>query len=76
MPGVTWFLFTFDQPMSRGGHSIVGGGDAFPTKRGKPRWKLSRTIVIPVRLKPDHEYWLSFSPRILAKRGVLTAQAE
>jgi len=50
----------FDQPMDTvGGYSIVGGGDSFPAVLGKPRWEDARTLVVPVRLQPDHDYRLS-----------------
>lgn len=53
---------TFDQPMDRAhGYSIVGGGPEFPQIIGKPRWANDRTIVISVRLEPEHEYWLSIN---------------
>ncbi len=60
-PGLREIRITFDQPMSPGGQSIVGGGDTFPELRDKQMgaWRGSRTFVLPVRLKPNHSYWLS-----------------
>ena len=59
-PGLRVIRVTFDQAMNRGGMSVVGGGESFPV-HGKPRWKTSRTISIPVRLEPGHDYWLSIN---------------
>jgi carboxyl-terminal processing protease len=52
---------TFDQAMSPGGQSIVGGGKSFPELLGKRpgTWRGSRTFILRVRLKPNHSYWLS-----------------
>jgi carboxyl-terminal processing protease len=50
----------FDQRMdTAGGWSIVGGGDSFPEVVGKPTWAGDRTLVLRVRLRPDHDYSLS-----------------
>ncbi len=50
----------FDRAMdTRGGMSIVGGGDTFPKINGRPRWIGDRTLVVPLELKPDREYSLS-----------------
>lgn len=59
-PGLKEIRVTFDQAMNRGGMSVVGGGESFPG-HGKPRWTTSRTIVIPIRLEPNHDYWLSIN---------------
>ena len=58
-PATTEIRVVFDQAMDRGSFSWVGGGDRFPEVIGKPRWLDDRTCVLPVRLKPDHEYTLS-----------------
>ncbi len=60
-PGLTEIRITFDQAMSPGGQSIVGGGDSFPEVLGQQggKWNGSRTFVLRVRLKPNHSYWLS-----------------
>lgn len=60
-PALTEIRVTFDQPMDTRGRSIVGGGDSFPEIAGHIRWIGRTTIVIPVTLKPDHEYWLSIN---------------
>jgi C-terminal processing protease CtpA/Prc len=52
---------TFDQPMSKDGMSIVGGGDTFPEIVGKSIWTNNRTIVIRFKLRPNHDYWLSIN---------------
>jgi carboxyl-terminal processing protease len=52
----------FDQPMdTAGGYSIVGGGDSFPEVPAKPKWAGDRTLVLPIRLRPDHDYNLSIN---------------
>lgn len=59
-PNLRELRIEFDQPMNMGsGFSIVGGGDTFPEVLGTPRWISDRVIVTPIRLKPDHHYWLS-----------------
>jgi hypothetical protein len=60
-PALAEIRVTFDQPMNPRGRSIVGGGDAFPEIAGEIHWIDRTTIVIPVKLKPDHEYWLSIN---------------
>jgi hypothetical protein len=51
---------TFDQPMGKG-MSVVGGGPEFPEVQGRPEWVNNRTIAIKVKLKPNHDYWLSIN---------------
>src|SRR5688572_7470042 len=53
-PATRQIRIEFDQPMHTGGYSIVGGGDGFPKLVGKPRWQGDRTIIIPVKLEPEH----------------------
>lgn len=60
-PAATELVVTFDRDMFRGGHSICGGGVTFPKVSGRPKWRGDRTLVIPVQLKPDHEYELSLN---------------
>src|SRR5688572_14769002 len=57
-PNLREIRITFDQPMGKG-MSVVGGGEPFPELLGQPRWETARTIVVRVRLKPNHDYWLS-----------------
>lgn len=52
---------TFDQDMNRDGYSICGGGQNYPETVGKPRWINKRTIVMRVRLVPNHKYQLSIN---------------
>lgn len=51
----------FDQAMDPRGRSIVGGGDSFPEISGKPQWVDEQTMVIPVKLKADHQYQLNLN---------------
>ncbi|MEQ8770428.1 MAG: S41 family peptidase [Phycisphaerales bacterium] len=60
-PNLSEIRITFDQRMDTRGRSIVGGGESFPEIAGEIRWVGGKTIVIPVKLKPDHEYWLSIN---------------
>jgi hypothetical protein len=48
----------FDQPMGNG-RSLIGGGESFPEIAGELKWANPKTLVIPVKLKPEHEYWVS-----------------
>ena len=57
-PKLKEIRITFDQPMGPD-MSVVGGGESFPELQGQPRWTSPRTIVIRVRLQPNHDYWLS-----------------
>jgi hypothetical protein len=57
---ITELRVIFDQPMSTKGWSVVGGGDAFPMT-GRPHWIGDDTIVLPITLKPGHEYALSIN---------------
>lgn len=60
-PDLKEIVIEFDQSMNKGGRSIVGGGESFPEIVGQPRWTSATRIVIPVKLKPGHEYWLSIN---------------
>jgi hypothetical protein len=60
-PATTEIVVTFDQAMSPGGMSVVGGGEAFPEITDRPSWRNARTFVIPVKLQPDHDYRLSIN---------------
>ncbi len=55
-PGPCKIRILFDQDMNRGGYSICGGGENFPEFIGKPKWTGKRSMVINVKLKPNHEY--------------------
>ena len=58
-PTLKQIRIRFNQDMNRGGYSITGGGPTFPKTIGKSRWINKRTFVMPVRLKPNHNYQLS-----------------
>ncbi len=57
-PNLREIRITFDQPMGKG-MSPVAGGETDPQSGAMPRWVNSRTIAIPVKLQPNHDYWLS-----------------
>ena len=58
-PGLRKIRIEFDQDMSQQDYSICGGGPDYPKNIGKPRWINRRTIVMRVKLQPNHEYKLS-----------------
>ena len=60
-PATRELRIVFDQPMSRDGYSVVGGGESYPKTIGKPTWANDRTFVLSMRLEPNHEYWLSIN---------------
>jgi hypothetical protein len=60
-PALNQIVVVFDQPMNQSGRSITGGGDSFPKIEGQIHWTDARTIVIPVKLEPDHDYRLSMN---------------
>ena len=60
-PDVKEIRIEFDQPMNARGRSIVGGGESFPEISGELTWLNNKTFIIPVTLKPDHQYQLSIN---------------
>ena len=60
-PDLRELRIEFDQAMSPGGRSVVGGGPQFPHLAGKLRWPDDHTFTWSIRLEPDHEYWLSIN---------------
>ncbi len=60
-PALPELRIEFDQPMSSGGWSVVGGGPKFPKLVGKARWVDERTFVWSWHLEPEHDYWLSIN---------------
>jgi len=60
-PATDRIRVVFDQPMRADGYSIVGGGPSLPDITGDIRWVGDRSVVIPVKLRPDHEYRLSIN---------------
>jgi hypothetical protein len=59
-PSLKEIRISFDQPMGQG-TSVVGGGEAFPELQDRPRWADARTVVLSVKLRPNHSYWLSIN---------------
>ena len=57
-PGTSELRVVFDRDMSTGGFSFCGGGPAFPAFDGRPSWVDKRTVVVQVKLEPDHDYQL------------------
>jgi hypothetical protein len=60
-PDLREMRIEFDQPMSHGGWSVVGGGPNFPKLVGKARWVDERTFTWSLRLEPEHEYWFGIN---------------
>jgi len=60
-PGLAEIRVTFDRDMDLGSASWVGGGETFPTIRGRPRWIDRRTAVLRCILQPNHTYQLSIN---------------
>lgn len=58
-PSLAEIRIEFDQDMSSKGHSICGGGPNFPDITAAPHWEGKRTMILPVKLKPDWTYNLS-----------------
>ena len=57
-PGIKEMRITFDRDMSTRGWSLCGGGPSFPEVQGQLRWKNKRTLIVKIRLRPDHDYSL------------------
>jgi hypothetical protein len=66
-PALSEIRVVFDSDMRADGYSFVGGGPAFPTPAGQPRWLDHRTCVLPVRLEPDHDYSFSINSERFTK---------
>lgn len=50
---------------------LQDGARPFPEKCGEPRWESARVCVLPVRLKPEREYWFGLNaPGIAGFRGL------
>lgn len=60
-PGAEQLRITFSRGMRQGGMSLIGGGEFFPEITGRPFWVSARTVAVPVRLQPGHEYRLSIN---------------
>jgi tetratricopeptide (TPR) repeat protein len=55
-PKLRQIKIVFDQPMSHKGYSVCGGGENFPNIIGKLDWFNATTLVMKVKLEPNHEY--------------------
>lgn len=77
-PALSEIRIEFDQDMNTtGGYSICGGGPQFPSLQGKPRWADQRTLVLRVKLEPNHDYALSINcPAARNCRSAAGAPAE
>jgi len=62
-PSTKEIKIQFDQAMNTGGYSICGGGANFPKTIGKAKWIDKKTIVLKVKLEPNHKYELSINCR-------------
>ncbi len=62
-PHLRQIRVVFDQDMDQGSYSICGGGESYPETIGNPRWINKRTIVMRVRLVPEHTYQMSVNCR-------------
>lgn len=60
-PGVREIRIEFDQPMDPEGRSILGGGERYPEFAGELKWADPKTLVIPVKLKPDNQYYFNLN---------------
>jgi len=60
-PTLTEIRVEFDLPMVTNSWSWVGGGPTFPETTGEPSFEGDRVVVLPVRLEPEHDYWLSIN---------------
>lgn len=60
-PAVNQIRIEFDQPMNPGGRSILGGGETFPEFAGELKWVNPKTLLIPVTLKPDNQYYFNLN---------------
>jgi hypothetical protein len=58
-PNLGELRVTFDMPMCKG-YSWTGGGEQYPYG-GEVHWADERTCVLPVALKPDHQYCLGIN---------------
>lgn len=60
--GLTNLVIEFDQDM-RSGFSVTGGGPSFPKITGKLQWVTPRRLVVPVELRPGHDYRFGINSR-------------
>ncbi|MGE3171717.1 MAG: S41 family peptidase [Planctomycetota bacterium] len=57
----TQLVIEFDRAMNQGGWSLCGGGPSMPNVTERPQWRDARTLVLTVRLEPDHDYSLGIN---------------
>ena len=57
-PNIKEMRITFDRDMRTRGWSLCGGGPSFPNVQGQPRWKNKKTLLVKIKLEPDHDYSL------------------
>jgi hypothetical protein len=60
--------------MDARGRSITGGGESFPKFSGPPKWANEKTMVIPVTLQPEHDYYLGVNSESF--KGFVNKRAE
>lgn len=60
-PGIKLIRIKFDQDMIPDGFSVCGGGPNFPEVTDQPYFASKRVFLIPVRLKPNHDYSFSIN---------------
>lgn len=60
--GLTNLVIEFDQDM-RSGFSVTGGGPTFPRITGKLQWATPRRLIVPVELRPGHDYRFGINSR-------------
>lgn len=61
-PTLTEIVVEFDHDMKQSGYAWIQRDPAtFPETRGHPFWRTPRVCVLPVRLKPDQDYWIGLN---------------
>jgi len=61
-PSITELVVEFDRDMNERGYSWVQlSAEEYPETTGKPFWRSPRICVLPVKLVPDHEYWIGLN---------------
>lgn len=60
--GLTHLVIEFDQDM-RSGFSVTGGGPSFPKITGTLQWVTPRRLIVPVELRPGHDYRFGINSR-------------
>ncbi|UCD76462.1 MAG: DUF4932 domain-containing protein [Phycisphaerales bacterium] len=61
-PSLTELVAEFDRDMKPGGYAWVQRSkEEYPETTGKPFWRSPRVCVLPVKLVPDHDYWIGLN---------------